>query len=339
MARASTSSQQRTQQRTQLFLQSVKVGSTEIPREMISRVVYIEFADLSGPQLELEIRDGTNYLTDTLGVTKGTILTCSMGNPQGMGNTSWTDTFIVLKAPEKGDVVNIIAFSEKVKALKERAPAPKFFVQKQPATIVSALASAFAVDVDSFKKLATYHLNMSQKPSAVLARIAQEAGALCWAARGTIHVKGMTALSTKTASYTYEANNPKATYRINRFSKLNDQDTYLLHRQYKYTAYSATNGVLTAGKDTWPVKMVSVDDQTALNNMIMCLLPRFDMEVDGNSALTPGMPIKVLVHSYSSTSGLDESIPSQMVVERVVHLEDRFNYNCRVILAEVYDGK
>lgn len=333
-----TKSNTSSEKRNQLFLQSVKVGDTEIPRSMIARVIYIEMADLSGPQLQLEVRDGTGYLTDTLGITNGTILTCSMGNPQGTGNTSWTDTFEVLKAPDKGDVVQIIAFSEKVKALKARAASPQFFVKKQPSVVLTALASGFTVDSDSFKKLGTYHLNMGQKPSAVLARMAQEAGAICWAARGTIHVKSMAALVNKTAQLSYEANNPKATYRINRFSKLNSEDSYLQSRQYRYTAYSATNGILTAGKESWPVKMVSVDDQTALNNLIMCLLPKFDMEVDGNSALTPGMVIKLLVHTYNSTSGLDESVPTKMIVERVVHLEERFNYTCRVILAEVYDG-
>jgi hypothetical protein len=333
-----TSSTSSDKKRNQLFLQSVKAGDQEIPRSMISRAIYIEFSDLSGPQLELEVRDGTGYLTDTLGITQGTILTCSMGNPQGIGNKSWTDTFEVLKAPDQGDMVRIIAFSKKVKTLKARAVAPQFFVKKQPSVVLAALASSLTVSSDSFKKLGTYHLNMGQKPSAVLSRMAQEAGALCWAARGTIYIKGMAALSNKAADITYEANNPKATYRINRFAKLNDQDSYLLHRQYKYMAYSATNGMLTAGKDTWPVKMVSVDDQTALNNLTMCLLPRFDMEVDGNSALTPGLVVKVLVHTYNTTSGLDESVPTKMIIDRVIHVEDRYNYNCRVILAEVYDG-
>ncbi|WP_147200860.1 hypothetical protein [Pantoea sp. CCBC3-3-1] len=141
---------------SQLFLQSVKVGTTEIPRSMIARCVYIETADLSAPQLELEVRDGTSYLSDTLGVTKGTILTCSMGNPRGTGNASWVDTFEVLKAPEQGDMVRIIAFGQHVKALKERAVSPQFFVKKQPAIVLKALAGGLTVDADSFKQ--TGHL-------------------------------------------------------------------------------------------------------------------------------------------------------------------------------------
>ncbi|WP_147200766.1 hypothetical protein [Pantoea sp. CCBC3-3-1] len=91
--------------------------------------------------------------------------------------------------------------------------------------------------------------------------MAQESGALCWAARGVIHVKSLATLANKTAQMTYEANNPKATYRISRFSKLNDEDSYLQSRQFRLMAYSATGGLLTAGKSTWPVKMVSTDDQ------------------------------------------------------------------------------
>ena len=327
-----------TSSRTQLFLQSVKIGDTEIPRSMIARSTYIEIADLSGPQLELEIRDGTGYLVDTLGVKHGTVLTCSMGDPQGLGNTSFTETFYVLKAPHEADMVRVIAFSEKVKRLKDFAAAPQFFVKKQPATIVKALAGSLAVDADTFKKLGTYHLNMGQTPASVLSRMAQEAGALCWSSRGIIHIKSMATLASAKPTLTYEANNSKATMLINRFSKLNQDQLYAQSRQFRYMAYSLTGGLLTAGNKAWPVKMVSADDQTALNNMAMFLMPKFDMEVTGNAALTPGMVIKVLVHTYDATSGLDESVPTKMIVERVAHQEDRFGYNCRAVLGVISDG-
>ncbi|QCR38749.1 phage tail tape measure protein [Nissabacter sp. SGAir0207] len=327
-----------TSKRTQLFLQSVTKDGTEIPRSMIARCTYIEVADLSGPQLELEIHDSTGYLVDNLGVKYGSILTCSLGDPQGQGNTSFTESFTVLKAPHEADMVKVIAFSEKVKALKEPAPKPQFFVKKQPAVILKGLAGTLQVDADSFKKLGTYHLNMGQTPASVLARMAQEAGALCWSSRGVIHVKSMAALSRASPTLTYEANNSKATLLITRFAKLNQDQVYAASRQVRYMAYSLTGGLLSAGKESWPVKMVSADDQAALNNMATYLLPKFDMEVSGNTALTPGMVIKVLVHTYDSTSGLDESVPTKMIVERVTHQEDRFGYTCRAVLGVISFG-
>ncbi|RAU45300.1 phage tail tape measure protein [Pseudocitrobacter sp. RIT415] len=324
--------------RSQLFLQSVKIGSTEIPRSMIASCLYIEIADLTGPQLRLEIHDSSSYVVDQLGVKKGTILTCSFGDPQGLGNTTWVDTFEVLKAPQSSDMVTIIAFSEKVKALKQPAPKPQFFVKKQPANIVSALATALTVSADNFKKLGTYHLNMGQKPSGVLAQMAQEAGALCWVCRGTINVKSMATLSRSSPALTYEANNPKAPLRLNRFAKLNNDDQYIRSRQYRLMAYHPTKGLLTAGDKSWPVKMVSVDDQTALNNLSTFLLPKIDVEVTGNSAITPGLPVKVLIHNYNSESGLDESVPTKLIVRVAAHQEDRFGYVTRAVLGVIYDG-
>lgn len=326
------------EKRSQLFLQTVKIGKTEIPRSMIARCLYIEVADLTGPQLQLEIRDNSSYVVDQLGVKKGTILTCSFGDPQGIGNTTWTDTFEVLKAPQSADIVTIIAFSEKVKTLKIPASKPQFFVKKQPANIVRALATSLTVNADNFKKLGTYHLNMGQKPSGVLAQMAQEAGALCWVCRGSINVKSMATLSRQSPALTYEANNPKAALRINRFAKLNNDDQYIRSRQYRLMAYSPTKGLLTSGDKSWPVKMVSVDDQTALNNLSTFLLPKIDIEVTGNSAITPGLPIKVLIHNYNTESGLDESVPTKLIVKLAAHQEDRFGYVTRALLGVIYDG-
>ena len=324
--------------RSQLFLQSVKVGSQEIPRSMVARCVYIEVADLSGPQLQLDIHDATSYVIDMMGVKKGTILTCSFGDPQGTGNTTWTDTFEVLKAPQSSDMVTVLAFATKVKALKEPAPSPQFFVKKQPANIVQTLTTGLTVSADNFKKLGTYHLNMGLKPSSVLAQMANEAGALCWVCRGAINVRNMGTLKSKTPSLTYEANNPKASLVINRFSKLNKDDQYIRSRQFRLMAYNPTKGLLTAGDKSWPVKMVSVDDQTALNNLATFLLPKLDIEVTGNSAITPGLVMKALIHNYNSESGLDESVPTKLIVAKVTHMEDRFGYVSRAVLGEVYDG-
>lgn len=324
--------------RSQLFLQTVKVGKTEIPRSMIASCLYVEVSDLSGPQLKLEIHDSSSYVVDQMGIKKGAVLTCSFGDPQGIGNTTWTDTFEVLKAPQSADMVTIIAFSEKVKALKNPVSKPKFFVKKQPADIVRGLADGLTVNADNFKKLGTYHLNMGQKRSSVLSQMAQEAGALCWVCRGAIHVRGMQSLAKSSPALTYEANNPKAALRINRFAKLNNDDQYIRSRQYRLMAYSPTKGLLTAGDKSWPIKMVSVDDQTALNNLSLFLLPKVDIEVTGNSAITPGLPLKVLIHNYNTESGLDESIPTKLIVGQVAHQEDRFGYVSRAILGVIYDG-
>lgn len=317
--------------RTQLFVQSVTLNGTEIPRSMIQTTVYIEHGKLSAPQLVMDVRDSTNYLISKLGLQHGSILACSLGDPDGKGGIVFKETFYVLKAPHHGDMTRIYAFSNPVRLLKEKATKPQFYVSQQPAKIISSLTD-LKVDADTFTKTGTYHLNMGEKPSLVLSSIARDAAAMIWAGRGNIHCKGMAKLFSGKPVMTYEANNPKADHAISRFAVINNDKQYSAPYQYRLASYSMTEGVVYSGDASLPVKFVSNADKTVMKNMHTYLIPKFDMIVPGNAALTPGVLLKVLVNTYDGNNALDESVPTNMVVMQVAHREDRKNYVSRAIL-------
>lgn len=164
-------------------------------------------------------------------------------------------------------------------------------------------------------------------------------GAIVWSCRGSIFFRSLDKLANASATLTYEVNNPNTeNLLMTRWAVSNNVYHYLQQHQYRYMGYDMSGGLIEAGSKDFPIKWVSAHDQSVLTNMTKCLLPKFEFECEGHGALTPGLVIKPLVRSYSSDSGLDESVPAKVIVKRVTHFVDRYSYTSKAECATVYTG-
>lgn len=328
------------QQMSQLFLQSAYVivdkNQIEIPRSMITTASYMEVMNMKSPVLQLKIRDVTNHVTNEIGIKPGSRVAVTMGGGVSQNGEVWAETMAVVSMPYSGDVLTMNLVPEALQTLCQPAPKPAFFVEQQPLTILRALVPpGIRLVPDAFPRMMTYHLNMMQKPTSLITGMATDNGARAWLARGSLNLRVLTALNSQKPVFTYEMNNPQAERTLTRMSAINQDATFLDKVRFRFTGYSETEGFISVGNPAYPVKQVSHADRASLRNQLYTLIPKLDAECEGNEALTPGMMLSVVIHRYNSESGLDESLPKNMIVMSVTHHEDRRAYVCRMILGVV----
>ncbi|MDV1094975.1 tail length tape measure protein (plasmid) [Raoultella ornithinolytica] len=319
------------QQLQQLFLQSVTIGGSKIPREWIFSSVYIEKTSLKAPLLKLEMRDMTGVVIDDFQAKYGTTLVAEMGNPQG-NETAFKTSFFITSATLAGDVITVVAVSEEVRRFKIPSPRTQLHTNKTPGAIFKTYMGALQLASSDQKRAVTYHLSAGEKPSRMMAAMARDKGALCWVCRGQLFFSALDELMKQKPAFTYEANNPHAERTISKMRFINQDHASTAGNQYRFAGYSMTDGYAEYGDAALPVKYISDADMETLRNMQKTLVPKLDIEVAGNPAVRPGMLIEILIYRYDDQNRLDESLPRKMLVKSVAHFEDRVGYTTRIIL-------
>lgn len=321
------------QELQQLFLQSVTLNEQLVPREWIVASVYIEKGSLNGPLLKLEIHDMTGTVIDDWKAKYGAVLVAEMGDPSGE-RESFTTTFFVTSATLAADVITIIAVSEEVRQLKIPSPVTRMHNNRTPAEVFGSYAKGLRLDLENQKRAITYHLNAGDKPSRMLTAIARDKACMVYVCRGVFSFRPLSALSKVEPAFVYEANNPKAEYRISKMRPLHQEFATTAGTQFRFVGYSMKEGYIEVGDPSLPPRQISDADMETLRNMQCVLVPKLDIEVDGNPDIRPGLVIEVRIYRYDEDNVLDESLPQKMIVKNVAHYEDRIGYTTRFILGE-----
>ncbi|HBL7241996.1 TPA: hypothetical protein ACGFAK_005040 [Serratia marcescens] len=321
-------------QLNQFFLQSVVIDGAEVPREMVTTSAYVEHMNMQSPALELHVRDVNNQLMNEKKMKEGSLLVAVMGDSDG--GMSWSDEMTIVSCPYANDTVRIVAIPKALHQLHQKTVSPRFFVDQNPKDMLSALSGEkLKLVADPFNRMTTYHLVPGAKPSALIDKIARDHGARAWIARGTLSVRTLSALQKLKPVAKYETNNPSAENLFTKARHLTQDEAYLSKVRYRFSAYSETEGYIAIGKKEFPIKMISDANREVLMNLSLTIIPKLDVECEGNASLAVGQQITVLIQRYDTDSSLDESVESSMVIMGVTHYEDRRSYVCRMILGVV----
>lgn len=321
------------QELQQLFLQSATLNGNRIPREWIVTSVYIEKGALTAPILKLEIRDMTGTIIDDWKAKYGAELVAEMGDPSGE-QVSFVTTFFVTSATLAADVVTVIALSEEIRQFKIPSAITRMHNNKTVPEVFSTYAKGLTLDVENQKRAISYHLNAGEKPSRMLSAIARDKASMVFVCRGVFSFHSYSELLNQKPAFVYEANNPKAEYRISKMSPIHQEFAATASTQFRYVGYSMTEGYVEVGDPSLPVRHISDADMETLRNMLRSLVPKLDIEVEGNPDIKPGLVIEIRIYRYDEENVLDESVPQKLIVKNVAHYEDRVGYTTRILLGE-----
>lgn len=168
----------------------------------------------------------------------------------------------------------------------------------------------------------------------MLSLIARDKACIVYVCRGAFCFRSLSDLTRQKPAFVYEANNPKAEYRISKMQPIHQEFATTAGTQYRFVGYSMTEGYIEVGDPSLPPRQISDADMETLRNMQRTLVPKFDIEVDGNPNIKPGLVIEIRIYRYDEENVLDESLPQKMIVKNVAHYEDRVGYTTRILLGE-----
>ncbi|PIJ43302.1 tail length tape measure protein [Tatumella sp. OPLPL6] len=315
----------------QLFLQSVTINGTEVPRSAIFKVIYIEKTSLQAPIIILSIHDTAGKIADDYKAKYGAKMVAEIGDPSGQ-ESSYKENFFITSAPVEGDVVTVIATTEDIYRLKTPSTRSWLYTDRQPGDVMNAHKGSTRVVSDVVKKPCTYHLNIGDKPSKMLSKMAKDRASLVWIAQGVFTFRSYDALMKDPIAFEYEAYNPSARYTISRMSNINKDNSALEAVRFYFTSWSSIDGYVTAGDPKLPIRHISDADKETLTAMTRTMVPKLEIDVTGNAAIKAGMVIGITIHRMDKENQVSEALPQKMVVLRVAHVEQRDTYMTRMIL-------
>lgn len=319
------------------FISSITHNDNAIDLAFLTKSVFVETLDLSGPRLMLEFNDRHSLIRNRLGVKPNDLIRVVFAITDdwflpGISNTLY---FKILSMPVlPGDILKINCIQSDVANLKVPAKESQAFIDVSPETILSYyFPNATNFDVDTFP-VHSFHVIAGERPSLMLRQMARELGAAIWNQRGIICFKDLLKIADSTQNEPNHIfawkNTGAGENQIAHYSTPRSEDLISDILVRNSIGWSMTEGMISSVLTDAPPEFVSIDRQDILNNLSKVLCPSVDFTAAGNVEITSGLMLNVQWNLDQIDSPLDESLPEDVLVGTVAHYYGSNKYWIRV---------
>ena len=310
------------------FRKIVHVPSgTELPYAIMRRGTYIEKLDLSGPQLHLVYRDVRNTLS-SLGMKEYDEFSVSMSDDWEGDGTETDGRFTALKVESSANEIRVWLMYTPVYELKRMATQTRVFHNVPAASILGAVARGLTPGLCTCGVVNDYHVIAGERPSTTLRQLAEEQGALVWAARGRISMMRMAELCAAAARRTYQHGYERdgVIYWHGRTSdQLGSQDANFR----SFTGWDEVKGRIRtspsipffsglSGRRMAP-SQTSAQTGYTLNAAPVATQRCVSIVVDGDLSVEAGQAFRMKWFTGDAEDPIDTSLPDRAVAETVAH--------------------
>jgi hypothetical protein len=315
----------------QFFLQRLEYKGQELDlEEMLIWSEYGEEINAIAPTLKLKIRNPGNQLLEVFGLQEQETILAQFFDASDE-QAEWEDEFVIFEMITDGSYLIVDMIQVHAHELLKHHTI--IYKDKPIKTILSGLLPGIKPVVGDFRQRNTCHLAY-QKRQDLHQNLRRENGAVFFISRGDITFKRPDDLMKQAVFVEMERGNPNATYTIHK-PKIVEIDSALKHIQRSYQGFSMTEGWKESPKNKdAPCRFVSTQSMLELNRMNTRLLPVVLFNAQGSGKLRAGGRIKAVWHTGEPERPLDERMPDDFLIGKVVHrsgiLGRRLNYECQI---------
>lgn len=346
------------------LVQSVSYDEADPPQldlSMANELTYIEFPDLSGPQMIMSFHDRNSYIRDDIRLKVGAELNVILTDPY---NDDYFEpephVFRVISMPVINSVLKVNCIQKNLYRAKMRCPVGKSVRwEKEKSSIADIFKHIFDADCEGGDDMIRrdYTLVEGNIPASLFRKIIREHGLIAYYDRGIFKIKTMAEFAeSEDDAQEYAFDDNTAENQIKDYKKLYAGGVVKSVAETHYQSFDPVKGFVQSsvkqsqdaefnelGDETdLPTKVIGSSDPAILDNLTdlnKMPIPLIDLVMLGSGHLKPGINLTMIWNLWLQDRPIDESLPDEAVCGTVSHWYSSQRYYSRVRALRIPPGK